>query len=519
MTIIERPTSEHLALFLDQPAPGAIILGTSTLNGPDVLAAGSGYVEVDALCSVTGTVSCRRGGTGEGSALRIEVGTLTATLLDAPSSLVRPGQRVRLALKGDFIDASLFTGRVTAISLSEFRDDAGVWHTRTTLSAADAVADLAAVTRYGALVEAGQAVESIPSRLARLIGSAPTWLQIEDPAMDLWYLEIPAPNVSTPIWYDGLNNGEPDRWKAVNGTVDTAPDGYRPRFTLDADGTASRTLTGLVPGRLYSLSLQTLGTQLAYGVDNPRPVYTGDALTFIAASTSAVITVRGPASAVHLLGLYLGEWDTPTFACASTVFESSLASHLHRTCATAPGLRWIVDVEGRVMWLSANDAWPTRHAFSDVETSGLDGTLHYVDIERGYSTADTIIDVRIDATQRAYDDAGTAVSADRSYGYRDAVAAATRGGSSTTRETATASDLDAAYLARPILARTPALSPSVVRWNAAEDVSRLAGMEVADKVSVTRSGTTTLHTLAAITHEITATRHMVTLDLIPLEEY
>lgn len=520
MTISERPTAEHLALLLEQPAPGAIILGSSTLDGPDVLAAGSGYVDVDALCDVTGTISCRRGGQGEGGALRIEVGTLSATLLDVAPDTVRPGQRVQLASRYTWGTDPLFTGRISAINVSEFRDDDGQWHTRTTLSAADAVADLAAITRYGAIVEDGQAAESIPARLTRLIASAPPWLTIEDPAWDLWYLDLGRPQSRRALWWEGLDNGEPARWTAVNGTVDTAPTGARPRFNLDPDGTASRTITGLVPGRMYSVLCQTISTQLAYGVDTPRPVYAGDdGLIFIAQSSTAVLTVSGPATYVHLIGLYLDEWDSPTFAAASTAYESSLASHIHRTCASAPGLRWIVSKAGDVQWLSTNESWPIKATFSDVEPPpGVGGQLHYVDLERGYSTADAVTDVRIESAQRAYDDAGQAVSADRSYGYSDAMSASQWGGTSVTRQTFTASDLDATYIARRAMSGRPELTPTSLRWNAAEDVARLPELEVADKVQVIRSGTTTLHTLAAITHEITASRHMVTLDLIPLEE-
>lgn len=520
-TIVERPTSAHLALFLEQPAPGAIILGSSTLDGPDVLAAGSGYVDVDALAAVTGTISCRRGGQSEGGALRIEVGTLSATLLDVASDTVRPGQRVQLASRGTWGTDPLFTGRVAAIVVSEFRDDDGQWHTRTTLSAADAVADLAAITRYGALVEDGQAVESIPARLTRLIASAPSSLTIEDPAWDLWYLDIPTPQSRRALWWDGLDNGEPARWTAVNGTVDTAPTGFRPRFNLDPDGTASRTITGLVPGRMYSLTCQTIASQLAYGVDNPRPVYAGDeGLIFIAQSSTAVLTVSGPATYVHLIGLYLDEWDGPTYAVASTVYESSLASHIHRTCASAPGLRWIVSTAGEVHWLNTNEAWPIKASFSDVDTlPEVGGTLHYVDLERSYSTANAVTDVRIESAQRGYDDTGQASSADRSYGYTDALAASQWGGTSVTRETFTASDRDAASIAQRVMSGRPRLMPTLLRWNAAEALARLPELEVADKVEVTRSGTRTLHTLAAITHEITAARHMVTLDLIPLEEY
>lgn len=517
ITIDEHPTSEHLSLLLEQPAPGVLRLDIDTLDGPAHLGAGSGYVDVDALCDVTGTISCRRGGQGEGGALRIEVGTLNATLLDVAPDTVRPGQRVRLALKSDG-DAPLFTGRVTALRVSEFRDDGGTWHTQTNFSAADAVADLASVTRYGAIVDDGQAVESIPDRLKRLITSAPPWLVIEDPSVDLWYLDLPAPQVQRALHWDGAASDETARWTATNGTVDTSPEG-RPRFTLDQDGTASRTLTGLVPGRMYALTVQTIGTQLRYGVDNPQPTSSPESRTFIAQATTAVLTLRGPAAAVHLLALYLAEWDGPTYACTSTVYESSLTNHLHRTCATAPGLRWLVNAAGTVWWLSVNESWPTRHIFTDEVSTSLSGELHYVDIERGYSTADTIVDVRIDSAQRGFDEAGAPTAADRNYGYSDPDAASTWGGSATTRETFTASDLDARDLARRVLTGRPMLAPTSVRWNAAEDFSRLSGLEVADKVAVRRLGTTTTHTLAAITHEITASRHMVALDLIPLEEY
>lgn len=512
MTITERPPADHLRLELEQPAPGVLRLDVDTLDGPAVLGAGTGYAWTDTLASTVGTVSARRGGRAEGGALSVEVGTLTARLLDVASDDVRVGQRVRLVLADG---RALFRGTVRTIALTESRDASGAWRTYTTLTATDAVAALVATTRYGAIVEHGHAAEALRARVQRLLGSLPRGIAAEPAGPGLGPLAIPASTTFTTVWAVAHGGAEAARWSVTAGSVDTAPDG-RVRFQLDADGLATRQLTGLVPGRLYEIALG-LSVDLPYGVDTPRPARRPGfptTLRFIAQGSTATIAIGGPASVAHLDGINLGWWDAPTWACASTVLESSLATHLDRTLATAPGLGWYVSRDNVVSWLDQSDSVTAQvHLTDEADPTAL----HYVDLDRGTSTDELVTDAVIDAAQRGYDDSGTPVSADRTYGYTDAEAAHMWGGSTSTRATLTASDHDAAALAARMLQSRPRLTPTLVRWNAAEDVAALAQLEITAPVAVTRLGVRTEHRIAALTHEITPTRHIVTLDLMNKE--
>lgn len=522
MTITETPVLDYLRLEVERPVPGVYRLDASVLGGPDLLGAGTGTQWDDILPLVTGEVACRRGGRAEPANPAIEVGTLTATLLDAPQDAVRPGQAVRLmATYGE-----LFTGRITGVTVTEARDGFGVWHTYTTLTAVDAVAELANITRYGALVERGQAVETFTERLNRILQSAPSSLVRDATPLTT----MPTPTVTRALYlpHPTAPSDENTRWHVPGGSATFDMFG-RLVLTVPAGGYAERTLTDLVPGRLYSVyaDLVDAGDVLAYGVDTSRPTFTPpgydgplpvpaaprNGLTFIAQGTTARLRFNGPASPL-LRRLDVYEWALPWYALASTVHETSLASYLDQTCASYPGARWWVDAMNRLR-LAIDPILPVI-AFTDEPDPDA---LHYVDVTRGRSTGDVVTEIAMTAHQRSYDDNGTAVALDRPYTHRDETAAATWGGQSLALETYTATDRDAQAIANRVLTAlgSPAMRVTGLTWNAQEDPDRLADLDVTGEVTVTRSGDTSALRIAAITHQITHTRHMVTLDLIPQE--
>lgn len=513
--ITEAPTTDHLRLLIERPTPGAFTLNTSPLGGPAPLADGSGAEWHDVLPVVTGEVVARRGGRAEAGALSVEVGTLTATLLDVPDGYARVGQRIILGRRsGPFTDdVPLFTGRITTVYVVELQDASGAWHTHTSLTAVDAVADLVGVTRYGAVVENGQAAETLDRRVNRLLASVPSWIDY-DPVWP-WYSpgqEFPAPDAYRVITTSG-DLSEADRWTATEGGFVTAGVGGDPRFTLPVGGTASRQITGLVPGRLYGLEVQFADIKPRYGVGDAAPRHTGDMLLFVARAQSETITVAGRLADARLGQIGVASWAHPWFAAASSVHETSLAAYFDATMASYPGAAWWVDPSNRLRF-AITDQPGAFVVFTDAETPT---EMHYVDLTRAQSTADLATEVVIAAHQLGYDDAGTPTAADRSYALVDDTAAATFGGRSVTRETFTASDLDATALAARLMTDVPGMRVTSIRWNAAEDLPTLDQLDVAGLTRVTRSGVAHHLRIAAITHNITATRHMVTLDLYPKE--
>lgn len=511
--IAERPVTEYLGLYLEQPVPGVFRLDRSPLDGSHPLGTGTGSEWRDLMTFVTGELDVRRGARPDPAAPTLEVGTLSVTLLDLGShSTPQPGNAIILALR-DSGDA-LFTGRITEVTVTESKDSTGRWHTYTALAAVDVVTDVANTMRYGALPDNQQGAESLGSRLTRVLASLPPWVQRHS---DLSSSYIPSPD-NTFVWLGDLDSGalaEVARWDNPNGDATVYQGGIQ--MSIPAGATASRVISGLKPGRMYAVQLRSLGMPVAftYGVDNPSPSHVGQWFQsghiFTAQSGSAVLRIAGPALPAIFDAIVLSEWPSAPHLLAATVHESNVASYLDKTLATVPNGRWWVDPDNVLRVSSVTR--PVSAAFTDTKSPGL----HYVDIDRGQSSADVVSQVDILALQRGFDDEGRPVSVERTYSLSDETLAATWGARALAVETFAASDDAALALARALLTKLgkPELRPRSVVWNAQEDVSALPSLDVFSRVTVARDGTTHTLDVAAINHRISARRHMVTLDLIP----
>lgn len=126
-----------------------------------------------------------RGGERSGASSKVEVGTLSAVLINAGDPLaggeLKPNAVVRLRhrVTGD----TVYTGRLVDLS-TVYRLDKQTGKTTTVVSftAADSVRSHQAITRYGAVTAGGVGYETWAQRIIRLSASAVT--DVNPPADD-----------------------------------------------------------------------------------------------------------------------------------------------------------------------------------------------------------------------------------------------------------------------------------------------------------------------------------------------
>jgi hypothetical protein len=118
-------------------------------------------------------LSSARGGKRAGATLTVELGTLTATLVNADTTGLKPN--VLLRFKHRVTDDTVFTGRFVDLYTAHKLDKSTGKFTRlVTIVAADSVRSHAAVTRHGAVTSGGAGFETWAQRIARLASSAVT---------------------------------------------------------------------------------------------------------------------------------------------------------------------------------------------------------------------------------------------------------------------------------------------------------------------------------------------------------
>lgn len=513
--IAERPVTEYLRLMANTPAEGVFVLDVSTLDGADTLGAGSGVTRVDILPHLTGEMEVRRGARPDPVAPTLEVGTLSATVLNAPAGQLHPGQDISLELHDG---RPIFTGRVTSASLAEFRDEQGRWHTHTTILAVDAVADLANVTRHGAVPDNAQGAESIEARVERLLGSVPGWIVPEVDAVG----ESEVSTTPRVVWAASSTApaSEAPNWTVYGGTI--TPTASELVFNLSSTDYAERSIADLVPGRMYALQLWSGGFYSGhrFSVDGGL-IHQGDeawlspGLIFTPKRNVVTLRVHGESFGYRLTELRLVEYTSPAYMLAATNHETDLASYFDKTAASYPTARWWISAANRLRF----SVYPVgfNYRFTDAP-SGDSSDLHYADIERGYSTSDIVTEVSVTRHARQYDpENGSYVADDQVTITRDETLAASWGGRASDLETFAASTTDARALAAALIAHLgqPALRPRSLVWNAQENPDALPRLDVFATVLVRRSGVTSYLEIATITHRISARRHMFAVELIP----
>jgi len=127
------------------------------------------------------TLSASRGGKRAGAATTVEVGILTAELLSAngehaQDNRLAPNIKIRIvSLHPELGKIPIFTGAIADLDTAHnFNKTTGEMRSVTTVTAADAVATLNNITRYGAVTPGGGGRETWAARIIRLAASATT---------------------------------------------------------------------------------------------------------------------------------------------------------------------------------------------------------------------------------------------------------------------------------------------------------------------------------------------------------
>jgi hypothetical protein len=130
-------------------------------------------------------VGATRGGKPSGVTATVDVGILSATLVNAgdPITDSRLAPNVEVRLLSALSSEPVFTGRIIDLDVDYVLDKkTGVLTSYTTLVAGDAVVAHANTTRYGAVTAGGAGFESWANRVIRLATSSVT--DINPPADD-----------------------------------------------------------------------------------------------------------------------------------------------------------------------------------------------------------------------------------------------------------------------------------------------------------------------------------------------
>lgn len=317
-----------------------------------------------------------------------------------------------------------------------------------------------------------------------------------------------------------------------------------------------RTVTGLTPGKMYRLRATALlqldgfagdSAGLAANVYRLTAVGIGSgssqrlslgasvgyqlpAYEFIATSTSATVGIEladrfdastGRGGYIERVGL--GEFvleeivTAGSHMLASVAFESSLAEHFDVACASVAGGRWWVDANGVTQFAAGTGVTSFVATFSDVRATG---TLEYTGVDTSYDTRNVVNDLTLTNRTTGLNDEGETVGVDTDSGFTDPTSIATWGTRSDTLKVSLyEQDGFAGALSRralEVLSSTanPVLTLASITWNAAEDPKTSGLLDVYSRINVTFQGTTQPSQVISVSHDITPSRWLITLELV-----
>lgn len=316
-----------------------------------------------------------------------------------------------------------------------------------------------------------------------------------------------------------------------------------PTLLEDQHG-AKRVVSGLTVGKVYRVrargmyvgnlagpSLYQLGV---VGVGWGEPVdflpantpYSFDSFEWIATDTSHEIAFRLAQNAQRagyakmedfaIFDVALEEMPSgSSYRLQNTVYESSLLNHFD-LANNSVGARWWVDRFGVTQFSADLGEGLVAATFSDERGAGL---LEYVDIDTALDTRDIVNDLDLTNMGAVLGEDGWE-SDEETRTYQNLTSIATYGPRRETVET-NLYDEDAyagsiALRANAIVGDDGTLQRKVtrIRWNAQEDPATAGALEVYASVNVWRRGILYPCRIAAIQHDLTPTRWMITLDLI-----
>jgi hypothetical protein len=318
------------------------------------------------------------------------------------------------------------------------------------------------------------------------------------------------------------------------GAVTLAADTFGLQRTMTTISGKAYRLQASITGSFPSAPTASQGTTYRFavgatlGTTATLPSATGTValppMQFVATATTTVIrillgsavTVPGAQNdvervAIHSIRMLEIDTDFPQ-RLRETVYESNLANHFDLACNSV-GASWYVGRDGLTRFSLPGEALPVSTVFSDEDGVGV---LNYVDVSAAYDTKSMVN--RIEATNFGMDSARVnelnellTVADDVSiaaYGVRSENLDLNLwlGAPYAASVTARLADLLNDYA-------EPALLISSLRWNAQQNPAAAQALEVGQRISVRYRGTTYDNQIVAISHDITPTRWMVTLEL------
>lgn len=548
---------------------GAFILSESLLDawplGDRALA--HQWVPIEAEARYVGT---HRGGSQDGVAATMQVGTATVELVNPPPRPIRPSTPIRIRTETGTV---LFTGTVeNQTTAYERRSVAGFRETITVsiISAVDAVNTLANTMRYGAVVETSTgddedtttfSYETFEARADRLMRR--TGLPYEIAPNDTF---LAVDHLFTRSYFLPTLEGIEALWHPSDGVTVTrslGPDGFNPAALLDpgthqpGEAYIAAPIHNLVPGETYRVtSAPPVFTHTGGPIFNPPAglgiVGMGYTTTDPSDGGPVVFEFVAGASTHHLM-LTIGEpvtvqagdtamvriVGTPmeftlervsqrqargqNWFCQSIVYESTLVNHLDVAVNTVRG-RWWVDRNGVTRF--ARGDGPTDSPALTFSDQPDPGTVSYVAVEASEDTARVVNDVVLENHGRAWQpDTGSWVADTTRYTARDATSVATVGPRQAEVPTSIYSPTDPSldlYGAGEDLARSYVAAYADVehrisrlRVHVTPDlVEPIAALDVYTAVDATYQAATTEALVVNISHQITQTNWHTELHLI-----
>jgi hypothetical protein len=446
-----------------------------------------------------------------------------------------------------------FTGAISDIYQNvEYDKGSNEKHTFTTVQAVDAVQSLANTDRYGVIARSGSGYQSWADRIQQLSESAhvpidaPVLTDVtifDQKAFDARY-GVKACGFRT----DGGTLAKPDGWewggRYAEWTVETLGFDWAPAQPTSLTGvrvyqasirnmtpgqghavviTATFENTG-VTGAAFSVGYQRDDGQMVFGDAFDPTVTTPQTLRLQFVPTSAVGNVgvyqRGTAQLPNdKARLHVEVSDTrvirsgteSTYALQDVAYESTLLNHFDLACNSV-GARWYVTKRGAVLFRQQDEDTEPGARFTDSAA----GDVSYTDVALAYDTRNVVNSLKLN--QHGYDPA-TGNANDVSVTFTEDPSIEKWGARAAELDTClylgAPHTNDAAQRASEVMGtlRRPRYTVQSFTINAQSDVEILDALELRATVAVDYEGIRQRSRVLALTHAITPTQWMVTVDL------
>jgi hypothetical protein len=393
--------------------------------------------------------------------------------------------------------------------------------------------------QYYVRVAALNAVSNGASTSSVFSGTVSVLLIADEGDLDGWEVFGTLPAGLTPLVGTGVRRGSVYPLGAgVTGLLREIQRTSSGSVTISTIG-IQRVVDHLTIGATYRFSAIALALQPSLSADVYRlgvvTVGTGSTVTvgtspvaipeyeFVATATSHTLRIYmaenaswsgdGWFEAVAFYQIRLEEIPDPSpYRLCDTALDASLADHFTVACNTV-GAAWWVDRENITRFRQATSQGEIVAIFTDARTPG---SLEYVDLDESYDTRNTVNTLAVTNHTR---DSGTGEAIDVDYAVSDTDSVGLWGVRSGSVEiTLYVDPMDTTVLEQrlgEVLAAhsTPAPTVSSILWNAQENPTLAASLDVQSRIRVIHEGRTQDSRIVGITHTVDGETWMIRLEL------